>query len=132
MKSVFLIISLVIVCVCSTPCLPEEAHRVGIFAYGSVIGDPGSEIAAVRVDSEVSEDEVKVVVLLKEGEKLTNEELIAYCDDRMPYFMVPRYVEFKKALPKTATERIEKYKLEEEGITENTWDREKSGYKLKR
>ncbi len=51
MKSAFLVISLVIVCACSTPCLPGEANRVGIFAYGSVISDPGSEIAAVRVDS---------------------------------------------------------------------------------
>ena len=31
-----------------------------------------------------------------------------------------------------ATLRVEKYKLREEGITGDTWDREKAGYKLKR
>jgi crotonobetaine/carnitine-CoA ligase len=50
----------------------------------------------------------------------------------MPYFAVPRYVEFMESLPKTPTERVEKYKLKQSGITANTWDREKAGYKLKR
>jgi crotonobetaine/carnitine-CoA ligase len=49
----------------------------------------------------------------------------------MAYFMVPRYVEFRAALPKTATERVEKYKLKQEGIRQ-AWDREAAGYKLAR
>ena len=35
-------------------------------------------------------------------------------------------------LTKTPTEKIEKYKLKNEGVTKNTWDREKAGYRLKR
>ena len=50
----------------------------------------------------------------------------------MAYFMVPRFVRFMEKMPKTPSERIEKYKLREEGITPDTWDREKAGYKLKR
>ena len=50
----------------------------------------------------------------------------------MAYFAVPRYVEFSESLPKTATARVEKYKLREQGVTGDTWDREKAGYKLKR
>ena len=49
----------------------------------------------------------------------------------MAYFMVPRYVEFRAALPKTATERVEKYKLKQAGIGQ-AWDREAAGYKLAR
>lgn len=90
------------------------------------------ESAAVAVPSELTEDEIKIVVVLKEGQGLTPEELISYCEDRMAYFMIPRYVEFKESLPKTPTLRVEKYKLRQEGITENTWDREKAGYKLKK
>jgi crotonobetaine/carnitine-CoA ligase len=37
-----------------------------------------------------------------------------------------------ESLPKTPTERVEKYKLKQAGITTNTWDREKTGYKLKK
>ena len=70
--------------------------------------------------------------MLKEGETLEAEELIRFCNDRMAYFMVPRYLEFIKALPKTPTEKVEKFRLRERGITESTWDREKAGIKLKR
>ncbi len=83
------------------------------------------ESAAVAVPSELGEDEVKICVVLKPGCTLTAKELIEYCDERMPYFAVPRFVEFMDSMPKTPTERVEKYKLKQEGITENTWDREK-------
>jgi len=90
------------------------------------------ESAAHGVPSELGEEEVKIVVVLKEGEKLKPEELIAYLEDRLAYFAVPRYVEFRDSLPKTPTDKVEKYKLKEQGITDATWDREKAGYKLKR
>jgi len=87
------------------------------------------ESAAVAVPSEVGEDEVKVCVVLKPGATLP-EELIRHCNDRMPYFAVPRYVEFMESLPKTPTDRVEKYKLKQAGITANTWDREKAGIQV--
>jgi crotonobetaine/carnitine-CoA ligase len=90
------------------------------------------ESAAVAVKSELAEDEVKICVVLQPGEKLSYEELISYANDRMPYFAVPRYVEFMDKLPKTPTERIQKYVLKQAGITENTWDREKAGIKITR
>jgi len=90
------------------------------------------ESAAISVKSELSEDEVKVVVVLKEGEKLAPEELLAFCEDRMPYFAVPRYVEFVDSMPKTSNEKIQKSKLREAGVTANTWDREKAGYQVKK
>lgn len=90
------------------------------------------ESAAVAVKSELAEDEVKICVVLKPGESLDYEELIDYANDRMPYFAVPRYVEFMDRLPKTPTERIQKYILKQAGITEATWDREKAGIKITR
>ena len=90
------------------------------------------ESAAVSVKSELSEDEVKITVVLEDGVKLTPEELLAFCEERMPYFAVPRYVEFVESLPKTPNEKIQKAKLRESGITPDTWDREKVGYQVKR
>ena len=60
------------------------------------------------------------------------EELIGYADERMPYFAVPRFVEFMESLPKTPTERVQKYLLKQAGVTPNTWDREKAGLKVTR
>ncbi|MBW1672369.1 MAG: AMP-binding protein [Deltaproteobacteria bacterium] len=88
------------------------------------------ESAVFAIPSELGEDDVKANVVLKPGEKLSSEELIRYCNERMAYFAVPRYLEFVAELPKTPTNRIEKYRLREAGITANTWDREKSGIKI--
>ncbi len=90
------------------------------------------ESAAVAAQSELAEDEVKICVVLKPGETLSPEELITWASDRMPYFAVPRYVEFMDALPKTPTERVQKYLLKQAGITAKTWDREKAGIKISR
>jgi crotonobetaine/carnitine-CoA ligase len=35
---------------------------------------------------------------------------------------VPRYVEFMRALPVTENGKVQKYKLRERGVTEDTWD----------
>ena len=89
------------------------------------------ESAAVGVPSELGEEEVKVYVVSRPGAAVAPADIIRWCETRMAYFMVPRYVEFRAALPKTATERVEKYKLKQEGIGQ-AWDREAAGYKLTR
>jgi len=66
------------------------------------------------------------------GEKIDPVELLDFCQERMPHFAVPRYVEFMDELPKTPNEKVQKAKLREGGITGNTWDRESVGYKVKR
>jgi crotonobetaine/carnitine-CoA ligase len=90
------------------------------------------ESAAVAVHAEMPEDEVKICVVLKPGETLPYEELIAYAAERMPYFAVPRFIEYMDSLPKTPTERVQKYLLKQAGVTPNTWDREKAGVEVKR
>ncbi len=90
------------------------------------------ETAALAHPSEVGEDEVRVAIILKEGQTMTPEDLMAWCEERMAYFMVPRFVEFRTSLPKTPTDRVEKYKLRQEGLAPNAWDRERAGYKLKK
>ncbi len=82
------------------------------------------ESAAVAAESELGEDEVMVCLTLKPGESVTPEDLTEFCQERMAYFMVPRYLRILDALPKTPTERVKKYQLREEGITADTWDRE--------
>ena len=100
---------------------------------GVVVSHPQvAEAAAVSVKSELSEDEVKIVVVLRPDSRLASEALLDFCQQRMPYFAVPRYVEFVSKLPKTPNEKIQKNKLRETGINPATWDREKAGYQVKR
>ena len=90
------------------------------------------EAAAVAVKSEVSEDEVLVVLSTVPGKLLDPAELISFLRPRMAHFMVPRYIRIMEALPKTPTEKIQKHILRSEGITAETWDREKAGIHIKR
>ncbi|KAG4955109.1 hypothetical protein JHK85_041473 [Glycine max] len=48
---------------------------------------------------------------IKEKEKPTEKEIIEYCRDNMPHYMVPRTVIFKDELPKTSTGKIQKFVL---------------------
>ncbi|MFO7963211.1 MAG: AMP-binding protein [Desulfobacterales bacterium] len=86
------------------------------------------ESAAYGVKSEeYAEDEIMATVVLKPGEVLKPEELLAFCRNKMADFMLPRYVEFVDKLPKSEVHRIMKRFLKERGVTPATWDREKNG-----
>lgn len=82
------------------------------------------ESAAVAVASDVGEDEVMICLTLKPGQSLEPVDLIRHCQERMAYFMVPRYVRILDALPKTPTERVQKYALRAAGVTADTYDRQ--------
>ena len=88
------------------------------------------ECAAHAVPSELGEDEVKVVVVLKKGEHLDPSELLQYCEGKMAYYAIPRYVEYVDEIEKTPTQRIRYEELKKRGITSSTWDREKVSYQV--
>lgn len=92
------------------------------------------EVAAIPVASELSEDDVMVYVVLKPGESITHADVVNFSNDHMSYFMVPRFVEFVEKLPKTASEKLEKYKLKLDAQERRAqlWDREKEGIVVKR
>ena len=84
------------------------------------------EVAVHAVFSELSEDEVKVTAVLREGSTLSEEELCRWAIERVPYYAVPRYIEFRNELPRSPVGRILKYRLRDEGVTDSTWDRVKA------
>lgn len=98
-----------------------------------LIRHPAVALAAVfPVSSDLAEDEVMAAIILKEGASATEEELVRYCEGKMSYFAIPRFVEFVDTLPRTENGKVQKFKLRERGRTDATWDREKAGVVLKR
>jgi crotonobetaine/carnitine-CoA ligase len=82
-----------------------------------------AETAAIGVPSEHGEDEVKVCVVLLEGETVSPAELHEFLRARMPAFMVPRYIELLDAPERTeAMQRIKKPALRQDPLNERTWD----------
>ncbi len=85
-----------------------------------------ADVAVHAVPSALTEDDIKVTAVLAEGARLTEEQLCRWSLDRLPYFAVPRYVEFRSALPRNATGKVLKVQLRDEGVTPATWDIETS------
>jgi len=82
-------------------------------------------IKSSQVGEDYAEDEVMVSVVMKPGEKISPEELLEFCQDRLASFQIPRFIEFVDSLPKSEVHRIMKRFLKERGVSENTYDREK-------
>ena len=91
---------------------------------------PLIEEVAVHAVFADSEDEVKVTATLRGDSKLDEEDLCRWCVDRLPYFAVPRFIEFRTELPRSPFGRILKYQLRDQGCTPNTWDRESTDFEL--
>ena len=89
------------------------------------------EVAAIGVPNEMSEDDVMVVIAPREGHSIDPVELIEFLRPRMAHFMIPRYVRVLKELPKTPTAKVQKEELRRQGITPDTWDREKAGIRIR-
>lgn len=117
-------------------CIRRRGENISSFEVEQVIGAhpkvAESAVVAVKATDLGGEDEVKAYVIPKPGETLTPEELLDYCQDRMPRFAVPRFVEFVTVLPKTATGKLQKEELRRHAKTPATWDREAAGYVVRR
>lgn len=87
--------------------------------------------AAFPVRSDLAEDEVMAAVVLKEGASLGAAELIGFAAPNLPYYAVPRYLDFVEALPTTENGKVQKFKLTERGVTPTTFDREAAGMKVR-
>jgi crotonobetaine/carnitine-CoA ligase len=94
---------------------------------------PGvGECAAVGVASEfASDDDVKLVVVPHPNTGVEPTALLAHLAQRLPHYMVPRYIEIVDALPRTPTNKVRKALLRENGVGPGTWDRKAAGIALK-
>ena len=89
-------------------------------------------VIGVKADEGASSEDEIMVVLVAEGDAPDPTALTHWMAERMPYFMVPRYIRVVDALPKTPTARVRKTELRDEGIAPGTWDRDAAGVEVRR
>lgn len=82
-----------------------ELDRV-IGAHPAVV-----EAASIGVPAPLGEEDILVVVVAKQGEPVSAEDIAAWCRARLAAIKTPRYVVFSDALPHTPSKRVEKFKL---------------------
>jgi fatty-acyl-CoA synthase len=72
-----------------------------------------TEVAVIGVPDEKWGETIKALVVTTKGAEVTEADLIAHCKQRMAGFKAPTSVEFRDAIPRTATGKIQKFKLRE-------------------
>jgi crotonobetaine/carnitine-CoA ligase len=109
--------------------LRRRGENISSYEVESVLMSHGqlADAAVHAVPSSLSEDDLKVTATRIEGSTLTEEELFRWCVEKLPYFALPRYVEFRDELPRSPVGRVLKRELRADGATANTWDAEASG-----
>jgi acyl-CoA synthetase (AMP-forming)/AMP-acid ligase II len=73
-----------------------------------------AEVAVIGVPSDRWGETVKALIVVAAGEQVTDDEIIAYCKERLAGYKAPTSVEFREAIPRTATGKIQKFKLRQE------------------
>jgi crotonobetaine/carnitine-CoA ligase len=109
--------------------LRRRGENISSFEVERVLMGHGllADVAVHAVPSELTEDDLKITATLKEGAELSEEELFRWCIDELPYFALPRYIEFRAELPRSPVGRVLKRELRAEGATSTTWDADVSG-----
>jgi fatty-acyl-CoA synthase len=70
-----------------------------------------AEVAVIGVPHEKWGETIKALVVLRPDAEASEGDLIAHCRARMAHFKAPRSVEFRPVLDRTATGKLQKYKL---------------------
>ena len=114
--------------------LRRRGENISSFEMEKVLfgHDDVRDAAVHAVPSPIGEDDVKITVVLVDGAQLSEEELCRWVAERVPFFAIPRYVEFRDDLPRNPVGRVLKYQLRDEGVTPATWDREAAGVEFER
>jgi crotonobetaine/carnitine-CoA ligase len=108
--------------------LRRRGENISSFEVERILMGHGAlaDVAVHAVPSDLTEDDLKITATLAEGASLTEEDLFRWCIDELPYFALPRYIEFRAELPRSPVGRVLKRELRAEGPGD-AWDADKAG-----
>ena len=112
----------------------RRGENISSFEVERILMQQGSlaEVVVHALPSEMTEDDLKVTATLADEADLTEEQLFRWATDKLPYFALPRYIEFRDELPKSPVGRVLKRILRDDGVTDATWDAEAAGIDYER
>ena len=107
--------------------LRRRGENISSFEVEAVLRSHASvadcAVVGVAADQQAGEDEVMAFIVPHTGQSPDYTDIAAWCDARMPAFMIPRYFDTLAELPRTPTEKVRKKELRERGVQPGTWDR---------
>lgn len=113
----------------------RRGENISSYELEQVLNDyPGvieTAVVGLRVEGAGGEEEIKAVIALA-GVAPDPVALLDWCVPRMPRHTVPRYLQFVAELDKTASGKIRKQALRDEGVSAQVWDRDSVSYVVPR
>lgn len=73
------------------------------------------EVAVIPVADDILGQAIKAYVVHRNGYPLTEKDILKHCKNELEEFAIPKYIEFRDALPKTSSGKIDKLTLKQEG-----------------
>jgi fatty-acyl-CoA synthase len=88
--------------------IEEVLYQHAAIAGAQVIGVPDARFG----------EELMAWVVLRDGARITEDDVRAFCRTRLSHYKVPRYVRFTASYPQTVTGKVQKFRLREMAIEE--------------
>jgi len=90
------------------------------------------QVSVHAVPGDFADDDIKACIVVGQDEQPPMDDLFHFFKRTLPYFAIPRYVEFMDELPVNAVGRVRKEDLRRRGVTASTWDLEALGLTVSR
>ena len=90
---------------------PREIEEF-LYAHPKVL-----DVQVVGIPDEKYGEELCAWIIVREGERLTEDEVRAYCQGQIAHYKIPRYIEFVPEFPMTITGKIQKFVMREQTIS---------------
>lgn len=101
-------------------CIRRRGENISAAEVEAALATVGmSEVAAYAVPSDIpgGEDEVMLAIVASSGHELSAADVLRQVDERLPRFARPRYVKFVQELPRTASGKVQRALLRQQGTT---------------
>ena len=98
--------------------IKSGAHRISPKEIEEILAeyDDIIESAVIGVPDEILGENIKAIIVLKDGSTATQKDILKHCRINLPTFKIPKIVEFRDSLPKTSSGKIKKHVLVSEHI----------------
>ncbi|KAK45349.1 CoA ligase [Caballeronia jiangsuensis] len=113
----------------------RRGENVSAFEVEQILMDhPNVKEACVYAVRTEGDEEVGATLILNAGVTPDEPDIIAFCQSRMAYYMVPRFLQFVDSFPRNTSEKVEKHKVrsQAEADLSQLWDRVAAGIVVSR